>query len=333
MSGTIDQSFDREKLLAGAPGPGGVVVIDLGGVTRVTSPGVRGWIDALRALPRTYCGFVNCRPAVVSQFNMVREFGCGGQLISFFAPYLCPACGRDIEVLVDLRRQFSEVKALAPPAVRCPRCECEAEFDDIPEFYFFHASSAPVPTPPASVEAFLDGAPSSGREPFRIQKEFEGSVTALWLSGALERGFNAPRAFDGLEGKLVVIAQGIGEVLPEGLFSLAELLASSLEVQLARVPWALARALAAAPEACGRARIISLASPVQCRCGRSTPVEIPAPELTSSTPRAVCTGCGAVLEASLDPEALRWARALPSGAADPEIAAYLRAHPAPPRLG
>src|SRR5437899_411296 len=86
LSGTIDETLDRPLLTQGNDG---VIVLDLEGVTRVTSYGVREWINALSMLPAQYLAFVNCHPSVVSQFNMVQGFAGRGQLVSLYLPYAC----------------------------------------------------------------------------------------------------------------------------------------------------------------------------------------------------------------------------------------------------
>src|SRR5437762_1822624 len=106
LEGVLDESIEASRL---AGGQGGVLVLDLDQVWRVTSFGVREWIRALAAAPRDYLGFVRCRPAVVSQFNMVRKFASGGELLSFYAPYLCGSCGKEYEELLDARKQRAEL--------------------------------------------------------------------------------------------------------------------------------------------------------------------------------------------------------------------------------
>src|SRR4051812_13084287 len=74
IAGTLDDSFNRSALLEGLHG---VVRLDLGRLHRITSVGVREWRTTLGDLHADYYGFVNCRPSVVAQFNMV--FGFAGR--------------------------------------------------------------------------------------------------------------------------------------------------------------------------------------------------------------------------------------------------------------
>src|SRR5207245_1753613 len=77
VSGTVDETFDRVAFVSGLTGS---VILDMDGVLRITSFGVREWILAMRTLPADYLGFVNVRPAIVCQFNMVQGFAGRGQL-------------------------------------------------------------------------------------------------------------------------------------------------------------------------------------------------------------------------------------------------------------
>src|ERR1051325_7135482 len=85
LSGTIDEQFPRLQILKTSAT---VLIFDLSSVRRITSFGVREWRRCLDELSSEYYGFINCRPNLVAQFNMVSRFGGNGQLITLFAPYL-----------------------------------------------------------------------------------------------------------------------------------------------------------------------------------------------------------------------------------------------------
>src|SRR4051794_17620393 len=86
LSGIIDSGFDDEKF---AQALDGVALIDLDEVRGITSSGVRDWLAAFSRGRPEYLGFVNCRPAMVSQFNIVHNFAGPGQLVSLYVPYSC----------------------------------------------------------------------------------------------------------------------------------------------------------------------------------------------------------------------------------------------------
>src|SRR5262245_60173605 len=92
VGGGIEEHLEPNEVVGGASG---LVVFDLGKVNRITSFGVREWISALHELAASYYCFINCRPAIVTQFNMVSQFGGTGELVTFFAPYVCTKCGSE----------------------------------------------------------------------------------------------------------------------------------------------------------------------------------------------------------------------------------------------
>src|SRR5579859_8124203 len=154
VSGVVDDSFDR---VAFAEPLTGTALVDLEEVRRITSYGAREWALALRSVTPGYLGIINVRPPVVAMFNMVKGFAGRGQLLTFYSPYLCEECGKELELLVDLRTRYQEIKAgEADREVPCPSCGGKAQFDDVANAYFFYALSQPPPEPPPEVSQFLD---------------------------------------------------------------------------------------------------------------------------------------------------------------------------------
>jgi hypothetical protein len=109
------------------------VVLDLSGLVRVTSPGVREWVQFIhemdaRGRPMT---FERCSVTVVSQLNMVFGFAGSAEVRSVLAPYFCPACEREHAELIDLTVESARVQTKLP----CPQCGERMEFEDIAETY------------------------------------------------------------------------------------------------------------------------------------------------------------------------------------------------------
>lgn len=268
LTGVIDETFKRGQLVEGRQG---VLVLDLDNVRRITSYGVREWVLAMSEV-QGHCFFIRCRPAIVSQFNMVGNFGGHGQLVSMYAPYACARCGMDIEVLVD-RRQGAA--SLAPANVTCPECRTPAEFDDIPETFFSYAMTAPPPLLPPAAEAIIDRSPKAAAGRLRVEKEVQGEVTVLWLHGPLDHSAHLKRVADGLQGTVVVVLSGVTSVSDDGLTRFQALAQSSgARIHVARVPICLWAALRRAPEVLGRATVLSVRVPFACwTCGRRLDVD------------------------------------------------------------
>jgi len=309
VRGVIDGTFDLHPLL----GDHEIVLFDLEGVSRITSFGVREWRTALRHLGSQYLCFVGCRPSVVSQFNLVPGFACGGELISFYLPYVCPACNHVAEELLDLRADETSVDSLEPPPVRCARCGEAMEFDDIPAAYFKYARSVPRPRPPAAASAMIDDRAAGGpRRDLSVKKEVEDTVTAFWLSGWLGDRRALRRLTEGVEGQVVVMLNDLDGASDEGLAGLSAFLRAVGESYLCRVPAKLLAQIdsCAEREQLDGCRLISVDARLTCAgCGTATDVELDAALLAvmleGRTAVRRCPSCARPLDADAIPAALR----------------------------
>ena len=288
LAGVIGDTFDRGDLVRAAKG---VVIFDLAGVHRITSYGVREWMSALREMQATYYGFLHCRPALVSQFNMVANFGVAGQLISFYLPYVCAECDESFDVLVDLRNRYDIVVSGDPPAAVCPHCQGAGEFDDLADMYFAYMSAHPQPTVPALASRIIDGNATDAVERSRVQKEVEPDLTAIWLSGPLTPKLRLRRLVDGLSGTVVVLGGGLTEIRPDATKPLLAFAAlENADVFLARMPLALAEQIWAASPALDSMGLVSVVAEGTCpTCSAASTVEIDPKGML-----ATCRTCGPV---------------------------------------
>jgi len=138
VSGVVDEDNTLAKSLKKIDGR--TVVIDLSGVERINSCGVRDWVNWLNDLDAKgkQIMLVRCSPCIVNQVNLVNNFVGRGKVKSFFAPYFCPRC--DIEQLKLLQvEDFAGMDRPRAPDARgddCQQARCEMEFDDLEEAYF-----------------------------------------------------------------------------------------------------------------------------------------------------------------------------------------------------
>lgn len=139
LGGILDESFDYQHLARLMQGH---TVLDLEHIRRVTSFGVAQWQAVLSDTPATLT-FIRCPPCMMTQFNIIRQFDCGGLLVSVYLPYLCSHCGTEQRVLYDRRDKLVFSPGDIPQTIGCPQCHRQAEFDDVPEVYFEYLLSAP----------------------------------------------------------------------------------------------------------------------------------------------------------------------------------------------
>jgi hypothetical protein len=106
------------------------MILELGGVTRINSPGVREWIAFVNGLNERKIKIVleKCSVPFVNQLNMISNFRGKGQVVSVYAPYFCSKCAREDRRLIDLSR---EPRAQIAEPFPCPSCSTPMEFDDL----------------------------------------------------------------------------------------------------------------------------------------------------------------------------------------------------------
>jgi hypothetical protein len=112
----------------------GRVDFDLAQVTYMNSIGVRSWCQFLRGSPIQGYEMHACSVPFVLQASLVVDVIGRGTITSFFAPYHCLTCDHQEEKLLQTAAVLAA--ALEPPAFKCPKCNGELEFDDLPERYF-----------------------------------------------------------------------------------------------------------------------------------------------------------------------------------------------------
>jgi anti-anti-sigma regulatory factor len=134
LRGEINENADFEPLKQRLAGE---VVLDLEGVTRVNSCGVREWVNFVRRLDNvTALWFARCSPNVVLQLNTIYNFRGRARVISFLAPYVCETCHVDEYKVLSVDEHFPDRRPTTPPpAFRCQRCGGVLVFDELPERY------------------------------------------------------------------------------------------------------------------------------------------------------------------------------------------------------
>jgi len=134
VSGEITEETDFGPILDLEGGR--TILVDLGGVSRINSCGVREWLNFVTALQARGRKLIleRCAPVIVTQLNTIYNFTGGGQVRSVLGPYYCPACDREESHLIDLTSSRH-----VPSAIKCPKCGGEMEFEDLREDYLgFH---------------------------------------------------------------------------------------------------------------------------------------------------------------------------------------------------
>jgi hypothetical protein len=142
LYGDFDETADLRELAGSLQG---AVALDLGGIRRINSAGVREWIEFVRNLPEvTELRLVGCSKVSVAQLNIIDNFRGPARVESFWAPYCCQWCGNEREILLEAKQATGVRPRLptAPPVV----CACGQvmELDELPDRYFLFLADQPV---------------------------------------------------------------------------------------------------------------------------------------------------------------------------------------------
>lgn len=300
LSGKLNEKFAGAALARVLKG---AVVMDVSKVERVTSFGVREWLQFLSAIETAVAPlyYVGCSEAFVNQLSMVRRFMGPGEVLSFQAPHHCRTCDRLVPLLVDVATHATVLAKPALPPCTCPGCGRPADFDDDVSAYLAFGPKPPArPLAPAiaRVVRWLNDRAAdvkSGGEPKAesIEKVLEPTCTRIRVKGIMTAGARWSKVFDGLEGDVVL---DLTQVESHGDTAVRELTralsdlgpeTTSLKVLGARPPMATALA------AVGKAKVESIMLDAPCtRCGDARPRLV---ELPLQAP-VKCSACGVELD-------------------------------------
>lgn len=132
--GNIDENSDFTALMP----EGAEMHVDCHDIARINSVGVSRWMKHFNAIRAQQIKFYFYRMscALVEQLNAIKNFDCGGTIVSFMIPYQCDECKRIVLVeksyLEGLQGNLDRIQQ------KCEGCgNMILNVDDDPEEYFF----------------------------------------------------------------------------------------------------------------------------------------------------------------------------------------------------
>ncbi|HWU90967.1 MAG TPA: hypothetical protein VN253_27060, partial [Kofleriaceae bacterium] len=312
VSGLVDERF----LGFGDIGAAKIVILNVSGMTRMTSFGVRQWLKAMDSLPKSITDLylLGCPTFFVDQLNMVLNFGGAGKVLTVVAPHTCPSCGVESGETIDVLAERANLAKGGVPEKECARCGGKLEFDETPESYFaFVSKYAASSIQPAAAQLLTSlglyaSSEGAAEKPPRIIKLVHGSVTYFRIIGTIGSTFRARPFLVGAEGEVVIDLAEVARFDSAGQKEWRRLLKSLagqvLAVTLVDVNESF---LAAAGETLMIARNIAVASvlvPYGCiECFRTSHESVWA-TWPMQFGAHVCATCGGSTGNRLSPEAL-----------------------------
>lgn len=148
----LDGVIDEHNELASFTdkiGSGDSLLVDLGGIKRLNSVGVRDWVNWLRALRPKFVRIVlfDCPPPVMNEVNFVKNFAEGAHITTFAVPLFCARCNKEESRLIEVAPLRAGGKKL--PSFVCEKAACENTIDDDEDSYLAFLDSLPESPDPA----------------------------------------------------------------------------------------------------------------------------------------------------------------------------------------
>jgi len=312
VSGLVDERFTG----FGDVGQMKTVVLNVSGMTRMTSFGVRQWLKAMDALPKTIAELylLGCPTFFVDQLNMVLNFGGQAKVLTVVAPHTCPSCGVESGETIDVLAERASLAKGVLPEKECARCGGKLEFDETPESYFaFVGKYAATGIQPAAAQLLASlglytSTDTGAEKPPRIIKLVHGSVTYFRIIGVIGSMFRARPFLVGAEGEVVIDLAEVERFDPAGQKEWRRLLKTlANQVPAVTLVDVSESFLAMAGDTLTLARNVAVASvlvPYGCiECFRTSLESVPA-TWPMQFGALVCATCGGSTGNKLAPEAL-----------------------------
>ncbi|HEY5946624.1 MAG TPA: hypothetical protein VIV40_14075 [Kofleriaceae bacterium] len=220
FNGMIDESFEGKKIARSIQGD--TLVLDLGGVKKISSFGIREWVDfattAVKQVKQMI--MIECAPKVVDQLNMVANFAGGGRVFSFYAPFRCDYCDSEQRALLEVAKDFEAIKSMKLGDRPCPSCKESMYFDEDGSTYFSYILQQGPFELDADLVGFLaaklDYRVGTIDQKVHIDKVIEGRITYMRLSGDLNNTFPREKLAEGVEGTVIIDVTNVPRVEPAG---------------------------------------------------------------------------------------------------------------------
>ncbi|MBV8757464.1 MAG: hypothetical protein JO257_09325, partial [Deltaproteobacteria bacterium] len=220
FTGTIDEGFDGKKIARSISCD--TLVLDTGGVKKISSFGIREWVDfvTIAAKQAKNMVLIECAPKVVDQLNMVANFAGGGRVYSFYAPFRCDYCDSEHRVLLDVTKDMEAIRSMKLAERPCPSCKEAMYFDEDGSTYFSYILGQGAFELDYDVVSFLatklDYRIGRIDQKVHVDKIIDGRNTYLRLGGDLDSTFPRDKLAEGLEGTVIIDVANVPRVEPAG---------------------------------------------------------------------------------------------------------------------
>ncbi len=332
LSGAIDETFAPQEVAADVLGH---VLIDVGRVERISSFGVRKWVEFVSKLPAGTVGLyvLHAPPIIVDQLNLIEGFAGIAQVLSVLAPYRCETCNDDRVRVIDVIEDQAAIQSKTAPAHTCPVCGNPLVFADEPVEFFDFVHHQKVKDLEPAVSRYIKSLRPGGEDEIgddrAVSKTILEDVTYFRLGRKLGADLNVRRLSAGLEGRVVYDVAWVKQLEPKGvekLFQVLETVSKGATTLLWRVPPVLLEAMAATGKV-PAATVATVYAPCDCaHCGNKSFERLSADEyaadMVAGRPiERQCQICGGVARVLQQTRLLPYLQSIQLGRSSPELEA------------
>ena len=344
--GIVDENFDAR---ACAKGLAGQLIVSLAEIRRITSFGIRQWMDFIQHASATCSAiyFVECAPRIVDQLNMVDSFAGKATVVSFYAPFRCTQCGEESQTLVQVDQSRELLASRRISADPCPKDGASQTFDDDPDVFLSFIAEQPEFELDPKIATFLATRTRytmpEGLRRIRVEKKVHDRFTFLGLSGDLGEEFPTQKIAEGLEGDIVFDLAAVGRVSEGGQERWGDLLATIAPVTeriiILGLPAMMLETLSRERDLADKAQVLSVYLAFACKsCSVTAMLEVDVAKhfeflRLSTVPESRCPDCSSPVSCVATTQMLAHLADLPQPASDLELSQLAEwsrapAHPA-----
>jgi serine/threonine protein kinase len=294
LAGELDQSFtDAVGKVTRA------TVLDLGGVTSITSQGVECWCDFVKSVPQSRPSDValyllNVPACIATQIEFVPNFAGPSEIVTVSVQGKCANCDHEQHLVADMVAYATGSQLME----RCPKCGAALVPVDVDLSQLSRWRAQKLLPAVADLMAQLGVYRLSARAvaPFEIQKLVVENANLVRMSGTLDERKKVQRLVDGLEGTLLLEVSQL-DVTLRGMSRFSELVTHAAKlcspIVIVDLPYGVLEQTIDALAMLKQLSVHSILAPCYCSaCDEIRQLPLFTGQLLDDEPKGACPRCG-----------------------------------------
>jgi serine/threonine-protein kinase len=291
LSGVLDQAFTAE-FIGEITHP---TVLDLNGVSSITSQGVERWCEFVKLIPAGVpLVLLNVPSCFSTQIEFVPNFAGAAELLTVSVQGKCPSCDHEQHLLADMM-QFSAGSQLLD---RCGNCGAALVPVDVDLNQLSRHRVQKLHPQIVELLAQLGVYRPSAKPimPFEVQKLMVEHANLVRMSGTLDERRKPQRIVDGLEGTLLLEVSQL-DITLRGMGRFSEMVTHAAKscspIVIVQLPYGILENTIESLVKLPQVTVHSIVAPCYCdACDEIRQLPLGSKELVADEPKGTCPRCG-----------------------------------------